>query len=152
MNIRATTPPQTTKHTTSNSKSKSKSMASNFYSQLFLVICVTLLMTTMMSSSPTVDAAGGFELGGMEWIHQTKTATCEGSIADCMLQQGEEEFQFDNEINRRILATTKYISYGALQRNTVPCSRRGASYYNCRPGAQANPYSRGCSAITRCRS
>jgi len=127
-------------------------MASNFYSQLFLVICATLLMTTMMSSSPTVDAAGGFELGGMEWIHQTKTTTCEGSIADCMLQQGEEEFQFDNEINRRILATTKYISYGALQRNTVPCSRRGASYYNCRPGAQANPYSRGCSAITRCRS
>ncbi|CBI39521.3 unnamed protein product, partial [Vitis vinifera] len=62
------------------------------------------------------------------------------------------EFAMDSEINRRILATSKYISYGALQRNSVPCSRRGASYYNCQPGAQANPYNRGCSTITRCRS
>ncbi|XP_004494597.1 protein RALF-like 33 [Cicer arietinum] len=127
-------------------------MASNLnsLSRFFILICVTLMMV-MLSSSPTVVDAGGLEQLGMEWIHQTKTI-CEGSIADCMLQQGEEEFEFDNEINRRILATTKYISYGALQRNTVPCSRRGASYYNCRPGAQANPYTRGCSAITRCRS
>ncbi|VVA09457.1 PREDICTED: RALF [Prunus dulcis] len=36
-----------------------------------------------------------------------------------------------------------------MQRNTVPCSRRGASYYNCQPGAQSNPYSSGCSAITK---
>ncbi|XP_050373419.1 rapid alkalinization factor-like [Argentina anserina] len=63
----------------------------------------------------------------------------------------ELELQMDSEISRRILATSKYISYGALRRNSVPCSRRGASYYNCRPGAQANPYSRGCSRITRCR-
>lgn len=45
-----------------------------------------------------------------------------------------------------------YISYGVLKRNSVPCSRRGASYYNCRAGAQANPYDRGCSGITRCRA
>lgn len=72
------------------------------------------------------------------------------SIADFILD--ESEFDLDSEINRRLLATRKrYISYGALSRNTVPCSRRGASYYNCRQGAQANPYNRGCSAITRCR-
>lgn len=77
---------------------------------------------------------------------------CTGSIAECSLSSaGEFEFEMDSEINRRILQTTRYISYGALRRNTVPCSRRGASYYNCRRGAQANPYSRGCSAITRCR-
>ncbi|KAK6239351.1 hypothetical protein QUC31_004820 [Theobroma cacao] len=70
-------------------------------------------------------------------------------MAECITN---DEFDMDSEINRRILATTQYISYGALQRNTVPCSLRGASYYNCQPGAQANPYSRGCSAITRCRS
>ncbi|KAJ4870291.1 Protein RALF-like 33 [Raphanus sativus] len=75
---------------------------------------------------------------------------CTGSIAECSTATGSE-FDMDSEINRRILATTRYISYGALRRNTVPCSRRGASYYNCRRGAQANPYSRGCSAITRCR-
>ncbi|CAN1195424.1 Protein RALF-like 33 [Linum perenne] len=64
----------------------------------------------------------------------------------------DEEFGMESEISRRILQqNNRYISYGALRRNTVPCSRRGASYYNCRSGAQANPYSRGCSAITRCR-
>jgi hypothetical protein len=44
-----------------------------------------------------------------------------------------------------------YISYGALRRDNVPCSVRGASYYNCRAGAQANPYTRGCSKIAGCR-
>ncbi|KAF8680665.1 hypothetical protein HU200_045698 [Digitaria exilis] len=49
-------------------------------------------------------------------------------------------------------ATKGYISYLALSRDSAPCSYRGASYYNCRPGAEANPYSRGCSAITQCRA
>ena len=35
------------------------------------------------------------------------------------------------------------IDYGALNKNRVPCSKRGASYYNCQPGAQANPYTAG---------
>ncbi|CAN8269656.1 unnamed protein product [Cochlearia groenlandica] len=74
---------------------------------------------------------------------------CEGSIAECIAE--EEEMEFDSDISRRILAQKKYVSYGALRKNTVPCSRRGASYYNCKRGAQANPYSRGCSTITRCR-
>jgi hypothetical protein len=65
---------------------------------------------------------------------------------------GNDEFEMDSEINRRILATSNYISYDALGKNNVPCSQRGASYYNCKTGAEANPYSRGCSAITRCRS
>ncbi|WVY94382.1 hypothetical protein V8G54_033470 [Vigna mungo] len=102
----------------------------NSYTWLFLAICATVLL---LSSSPAAEA-GPLSME-MTWMPSM-----------------EEEFQLDSEISRRILATTKYISYGALQRNTVPCSRRGASYYNCQPGAQANPYSRGCSAITRCRS
>ncbi|CAM0875345.1 unnamed protein product [Alopecurus aequalis] len=58
----------------------------------------------------------------------------------------------DDAVVRRVLQQNNgYISYGALRRDNVPCSQRGASYYNCRPGAQSNPYSRGCSAITRCR-
>ncbi|KZV32361.1 rapid alkalinization factor-like [Dorcoceras hygrometricum] len=84
------------------------------------------------------------------WRPMSKPETCRGSIAECMADSGE--FEMDSEVNRRILATTKYISYGALQANSVPCSRRGASYYNCRPGAQANPYTRSCTAATRCRS
>ncbi|KAF7817917.1 protein RALF-like 33 [Senna tora] len=102
----------------------------NAHSASFLAICSIMLV---ISSSVVVVNGGGDR----------------ESIGECL---GGNEFELDSEINRRILATSQYISYGALQRNTVPCSRRGASYYNCRPGAQANPYNRGCSAITRCRS
>lgn len=116
------------------------------------LICAVLVLTALASSSPAVTASGD-HLG---WAPiRSSLSACEGSIAECLAVDGgggEEEFGMESEISRRILATTKYISYGALQRNTVPCSRRGASYYNCRPGAQANPYNRGCSAITRCRS
>lgn len=119
----------------------------NSHCVAFLAIYSIMLV---ISSSAVVDA------GGERHHHHhlglglvRPKSTCEGSIAECL---GANEFDLDSEINRRILATSQYISYGALQRNTVPCSRRGASYYNCRPGAQANPYSRGCSAITRCRS
>ncbi|OIW13041.1 hypothetical protein TanjilG_17601 [Lupinus angustifolius] len=106
---------------------------------VFLFICATLLVA--------ITAVQGM---GLEWVPTTVKPPCKGSIAECM--EEVEEFELDSEINRRILATSSYISYGALQRNTVPCSRRGASYYNCKTGAQANPYNRGCSAITRCRS
>ena len=110
-----------------------------------VLICAMIMVVVLM----TVDASGDHQQQPiLGWI-PTKRSSCKGSIAECL---AGEEFELDSEISRRILATTKYISYGALQRNTVPCSRRGASYYNCQPGAQANPYSRGCSRITRCRS
>uniref|UniRef100_A0A0E0FNU0 Uncharacterized protein n=1 Tax=Oryza nivara TaxID=4536 RepID=A0A0E0FNU0_ORYNI len=32
----------------------------------------------------------------------------------------------------------------------VPCTRKGASYYNCVPGAPPSPYNRSCEHITRC--
>ncbi|KAJ1412631.1 Rapid ALkalinization Factor [Sesbania bispinosa] len=84
----------------------------------------------------------------LRWVPMT-TPPCEGSIEECI---ADGEFGMDSESHRRILATSQYISYKALQRNTVPCSRRGASYYNCKPGADANPYNRGCTTITRCRN
>lgn len=115
------------------------------HSVAFLLICSILLA---ISSSAVVAGAGDHHHHLGLGLVRAKSS-CDGSIAECF---GANEFEFDSEINRRILATSQYISYGALQRNTVPCSRRGASYYNCRPGAQANPYNRGCSAITRCRS
>ncbi|KAK0602616.1 hypothetical protein LWI29_035280 [Acer saccharum] len=114
-------------------------MGSSSSSCTVLVICAMLAMMMMSCSISTVDASGDYN-NHLGWIPN-------GSLVGDL----EEFDMMDNEINRRILATTKYISYGALQRNTVPCSRRGASYYNCKNGAQANPYSRGCSQITRCR-
>ncbi|XP_030477150.1 rapid alkalinization factor-like [Syzygium oleosum] len=131
-------------------------MASNFSpsprSSLFLisaVVLASLLVTAAHGGGVGVGVVGerGHHLG---WAGAARSR-CEGSIAECLAEGGEGEFDLDSESNRRILATTKYISYGALQRNTVPCSRRGASYYNCQTGASSNPYSRGCSAITRCR-
>ncbi|KAK7855025.1 protein ralf-like 33 [Quercus suber] len=110
-----------------------------------------MILILSSSSSSTVHASDGSHLG---WIPTATTrSACKGTIAECMNAGGlgEEEFDLDSEISRRILATSSYISYGALQRNTVPCSKRGSSYYNCQAGSQSNPYSRGCSAITRCR-
>ncbi|KFK31007.1 hypothetical protein AALP_AA6G056400 [Arabis alpina] len=61
------------------------------------------------------------------------------------------ESLMDSETNRRQLAARRtYISYGALKKNNVPCSRRGRSYYDCNKRKRANPYRRGCSAITHC--
>ncbi|CAI9110181.1 OLC1v1010160C1 [Oldenlandia corymbosa var. corymbosa] len=48
-----------------------------------------------------------------------------------------------------------YISYAALSANRIPCPpRSGRSYYthNCYfASGPVHPYTRGCSAITRCR-
>ncbi|WOL00430.1 protein RALF-like 33 [Canna indica] len=60
-------------------------------------------------------------------------------------------FDLNSTFGRRLLQSQGYVSYDALQGDRVPCSRRSASYYNCRPDAQANHYDRGCSAITQCR-
>ncbi|XP_059652402.1 rapid alkalinization factor [Cornus florida] len=120
-------------------------------SKIFIALCfITTLIISSSPSSHTVDASSGGHQTHLGWLPTTRSG-CRGSLAECLAAGEDDEFELDSEINRRILATTRYISYGALQRNSVPCSRRGASYYNCRPGAQANPYTRGCSAITHCR-
>lgn len=116
-----------------------------FNSPTFFLICAAVFVVFSCSSTAVHGGLGIHH--SLAWI--PNQSTCKGSIAECF---GGEEFEFDSEISRRILATNQYISYGALRKNTVPCSRRGASYYNCQPGAQANPYNRGCSAITRCRN
>ncbi|XP_010524867.1 PREDICTED: protein RALF-like 22 [Tarenaya hassleriana] len=110
---------------------------------IYGILSILAILTAAVESADDYGAAVGLIRTG------SSLSGCKGSIAECMAE--EEELELGSEISRRILATNKYISYGALQRNSVPCSRRGASYYNCRRGAQANPYSRGCSTITRCR-
>ncbi|KAK4770782.1 hypothetical protein SAY87_031314 [Trapa incisa] len=62
-----------------------------------------------------------------------------------------EEMLMDSEINRRQLAASRYISYEALKKNSIPCNRRGQSYYNCNKMKKINPYRRGCSVITHCK-
>ncbi|KAI3440449.1 uncharacterized protein J3R85_003519 [Psidium guajava] len=135
-------------------------MANNFSPSprpcLFLISAVVLasLLASAVRGGGVSEHGRHHHLG---WAGGAASRSrCEGSIAECLAAggggDGEWEFDLDSESNRRILATSRYISYGALQRNTVPCSRRGASYYNCQAAASSNPYSRPCSAITRCRS
>ncbi|XP_030461354.2 rapid alkalinization factor [Syzygium oleosum] len=120
-------------------------MADASTSILFFYLSIAILLI----SSIAADVGRDHELSWM-LPAPTRAPGCRGPIAECL---AEDEFEMDSEINRRILATAKtHISYGALQPGTVPCSLRGASYYNCRPGAEANPYNRPCSVITQCRS
>ena len=75
-------------------------------------------------------------------------ATCNGRVGDCIDEA--EEMMLDSEASRRVLAQTRYISYDALRRGNIPCSRRGSSYYNCGSHQKINPYSGGCTRITNC--
>ncbi|KAI3920528.1 hypothetical protein MKX01_000867 [Papaver californicum] len=112
-----------------------------------LLIIVFSTISFAHSISITETYSGNHEMG-FGW-KSTSTSTCDGSIGECQL---ENEFEMDSEISRRILATTKYVSYESLKKNTTPCSKRGASYYNCKDGAQANSYNRGCSKLSKCKS
>ncbi|XP_071718225.1 rapid alkalinization factor-like [Rutidosis leptorrhynchoides] len=103
---------------------------------------LNLFIISAMILRPTAATIDDFN-----WLPK-KGGQCSGSIAECMI---ESELEMESESTRRILATTNYISYGALKGNNVPCSQRGTSYYNCQSGGQANPYQRGCSTITRCQ-
>ncbi|THG01183.1 hypothetical protein TEA_012374 [Camellia sinensis var. sinensis] len=74
--------------------------------------------------------------------------SCNGQVGDCIDE--DEEGMMVSEAARRTLAQKqKYITYGALKANRVPCNRNGRPYYNCNQRGKANPYSRGCSRITR---
>ncbi|EOA31717.1 hypothetical protein CARUB_v10014925mg [Capsella rubella] len=119
---------------------------------IYAVIAILAIVISAVESS-----GGDFGGDSLDFVRTTIGGSssslfsggCKGSIAECIAE--EEEMEFDSDISRRILAQKKYVSYGAMRKNSVPCSRRGASYYNCQRGAQANPYRRGCSTITRCR-
>ncbi|XP_018823395.2 protein RALF-like 19 [Juglans regia] len=73
--------------------------------------------------------------------------SCNSEVGVCI---GEGNEMLMSSLHARHLAQQKYISYGALKANGVPCGRRGQSYYNCQMRQQANPYRRGCSIITHC--
>ncbi|XP_061369406.1 protein RALF-like 1 [Gastrolobium bilobum] len=114
-------------------------------SSSYFLLALYLSMVAMSIFHPRAGAIGDHRL---RWVPMT-TTPCQGSIEECLTYG---ELGMESESHRRILATSQYISYKSLQRNTVPCSLRGASYYNCKSGADANPYTRGCTTITRCRT
>ncbi|XP_049932554.1 protein RALF-like 22 [Nymphaea colorata] len=84
----------------------------------------------------------------LEWTVQRPG--CSGrSARDCL---AEDESLMDTEVNRRMLQMQRqYISYRSLDRGAVPCTRPGASYYNCHP-RPVYPKSRGCELMADCKS
>ncbi|PKA61538.1 G-type lectin S-receptor-like serine/threonine-protein kinase RLK1 [Apostasia shenzhenica] len=69
-----------------------------------------------------------------------------------MLDNGNFVVYSSNSSVLSSISNVSYIGTGPLPREAVPCSRRGASYYNCRPAASSNPYTRRCSSVFGCRS
>jgi hypothetical protein len=122
-------------------------------------LALLLLLALTFSALSATSLAGGDHHMQLHGLLATSTrGECRGTVGECGADAGDTDDDAEGELgstsaesHRRFLQGRGYISYGALRRNQVPCSRRGASYYNCRPGGQANPYRRGCSRITRCR-
>lgn len=96
----------------------------------------------------TVDARDYDDFGDNKSTDHMEGTYCDGQLGECNISEEELEMM-ESEISGG--GRQRFIGYGALQRNSVPCSRRGQSYYNCRSHAKANPYTRGCSVITRCK-
>ncbi|KAK3166414.1 hypothetical protein QOZ80_1AG0045540 [Eleusine coracana subsp. coracana] len=104
-------------------------------------LIVVAVLIVILVATPREAAAQMTVVDPGSWVSD-HGAACTGTVEECVAASTS---------TRRELGRGGYISYDAMSRGRVPCSIRGASYYNCRPGAPANPYSRGCSAITRCR-
>ncbi|XP_023747918.1 rapid alkalinization factor isoform X1 [Lactuca sativa] len=85
---------------------------------LLLLVAISAMMLSAFIISPAAASSGGDEF---IWMSKQGGGGCKGSIAECL---GSGEMEMESESTRRILATTNYISYGALQGNNVPCSQR----------------------------
>ncbi|WOH07617.1 hypothetical protein DCAR_0727050 [Daucus carota subsp. sativus] len=105
---------------------------------LVLILAMTMAIIAQSSHSP-LDV----ELAVIG--HSDDSAMLVGDVID-----RDEEMMMESESARRNMAGQSHISYDALNKNRVPCNRRGQSYYNCNQTGRANPYRRGCTAATRC--
>ncbi|KAL9257496.1 RALF-like 1-like protein [Drosera capensis] len=115
-----------------------------------IVNIIALILASTASITSTRDTHG-LELTLFSARMSVSSTGCHGTIGECMTGEEEAMGMMDGELNRHNLSNTRNSSYGALDKNSVSCSRHGASYYNSKAGAKANPYNRGCSKIPRCR-
>ncbi|KAL5078906.1 hypothetical protein RYX36_007327 [Vicia faba] len=94
-------------------------------------------------------------------IEETTTLNLSSDVLEwptTMSSLYNEEDMDSDDFSRRSLFWSRvkyYISYGALAANRIPCPpRSGRSYYTHKcyeARGSVHPYTRGCSAITRCR-
>ncbi|XAR73994.1 hypothetical protein NMG60_11008139 [Bertholletia excelsa] len=115
----------------------------------FLCFFVASLIESSGVGAQVVETAGmGLMAEALEW--PPAMSLFDGEI-------GQEDGDSDLGRRRSLLWHTMrlYISYGALAASRIPCPpRSGRSYYtpDCHKAqGPVHPYSRGCSAITRCR-
>lgn len=111
---------------------------------LKLGLALMMAATAMLASAlPTSGASSD-----MKWVLPMH-APCNGRVGDCI--DAEEEMLMESETTKRQLwERNRYISNEAMKKNNIPCNQAGQSYYNCQGNQAANPYRRGCSAITHC--
>ncbi|GAA0173374.1 hypothetical protein LIER_27002 [Lithospermum erythrorhizon] len=117
---------------------------------IFLSLALIFLMCNILGQSQAEES-------GMSMMSDALDFPGSMSLYD-EADLGEEHKEIDGGSTRRSLFwyhSRYYISYGALSANRIPCPpRSGRSYYthNCyKATGPAHPYTRGCSAITRCR-
>ncbi|KAK1325746.1 Rapid alkalinization factor [Acorus calamus] len=128
--------------------------------RLALLLALALLAQSSAHDATTTSYSGpdrfthGPNVGPEQpTLYSSRTCHHDGVLVGECIEE-EEEASMESETNRRgrmLYQRRRFISYGALSRDHVPCNRRGQSYYNCRSGqGRVNPYRRGCSVITRC--
>ncbi|OAY72109.1 Rapid alkalinization factor [Ananas comosus] len=103
---------------------------------LLLLLLLLLLGASIAPISSATTSSGG---GDLTWIAAAHGGGELDLGSDAAAAAAAEE---EGARRRELWGWGGYIGYDALRRDSVPCSQRGASYYNCRPGAQGNPYSR----------
>ncbi|GJN35804.1 hypothetical protein PR202_gb24611 [Eleusine coracana subsp. coracana] len=118
--------------------------------RLGTTVVVALAACLLCCAAATAASAGGAEDLSVLRV----AAPCDGTLGQCAVVAEEEE-EVGGGLRRSMAQrqpTNRYISYAALRADQVPCNQRGKSYYtNCASQQKANPYRRGCSAITRCQ-
>ncbi|GFP82597.1 protein ralf-like 34 [Phtheirospermum japonicum] len=121
---------------------------------IFFLFIILLTLTNTKANVKPVEHNAGLGL-----INETLNRQFQAQYY--LEPEDEDEDEDEDGLPRRSLywkasaPRRYYISYGALSANRVPCpARSGRSYYthNCfRAQGPVNPYSRGCSSVTRCR-
>ncbi|CAN0877795.1 Protein RALF-like 34 [Linum grandiflorum] len=123
---------------------------------LLTLLLLLLPFTAFLSSTSAADSVLTTSGGGLDFpIAMSVYGGDDGEFEES--EDDEEDGGKRRELYwRRWPQQHYYISYGALSANRVPCPpRSGRSYYtqNCfKARTPVNPYTRGCSRITRCRS
>ncbi|XP_058760976.1 protein RALF-like 34 [Vicia villosa] len=118
---------------------------------LNLILTILLSLTLFTIINTHVEAQ----------IEETTTLNLSSDVLEwptTMQSLYNEEDMDSDDFSRRSLFWSRvkyYISYGALAANRIPCPpRSGRSYYTHKcyeARGPVHPYTRGCSAITRCR-